>query len=42
MDRAITFFVGLDVHKDSIAIGVAEAGHDAPRFLGPCGYTLVP
>src|ERR1700728_36325 len=33
MDESITSFVGLDVHKDSIAIAVAE-GRDAPRFLG--------
>jgi transposase len=35
-----TAFVGLDVHKDSIAIGVAEAGREAPRFLGTCGPQL--
>jgi hypothetical protein len=34
MDNFITSFVGLDVHKDSIAIAVAEAGRDEPRFLG--------
>lgn len=27
-------YVGLDVHKDSIAMAVAEAGRDAPRDLG--------
>jgi transposase len=37
MHNDITAFVGLDVHKDSIAIGVAETGREAPRFLGTCG-----
>ena len=27
-------FVGLDVHKDSIAIAVAEAGRESAKFLG--------
>ena len=35
-----TAFVGLDVHKDTIAIGVAECGREAPRFLGTCGPQL--
>jgi transposase len=30
----------LDVHKDSIAIGVAEAGREAPRFVGTASPTL--
>jgi transposase len=30
--------VGLDVHKDSIAVGVAPAGREPPRFVG----TVVP
>lgn len=34
MDDFITTFVGLDVHKDSIAMAVAETGRDEPRFLG--------
>ena len=34
MKETITSFVGLDVHKDSIAIAVAEAGRQAPRFVG--------
>lgn len=37
MDDGITSFVGLDVHKDSIAIAVAEAGREAPRFIGTTG-----
>lgn len=34
MDESITSFVGLDVHKDTIAVAVAEAGRQAPRFVG--------
>lgn len=34
MKEAITSFVGLDIHKDSIAIAVAEAGRLPPRFVG--------
>jgi transposase len=34
MKETITSFVGLDVHKDSIAIAVAQAGRQAPRFIG--------
>jgi transposase len=37
MKKPITTFVGLDVHKDSTAIGVAEAGREAPRFVGTVG-----
>ena len=33
MKEPITSFVGLDVHKDSIAVGVAEAGRQAPRNI---------
>jgi transposase len=38
MDEIITSFVGLDVHKDSIAIGVAPIGREPPHFVG----TVVP
>ena len=34
MEQVITSFVGLDVHKDSIAVAVAETGREAPRFVG--------
>jgi transposase len=34
MDDGITSFVGLDVHKDSIAVAVAESGRESPRFVG--------
>jgi transposase len=40
MSENITAFVGLDVHKDSIAIAVAEPGRAAPRFLGTTGPAL--
>jgi transposase len=40
MSKGITAFVGLDVHKDSIAIAVAEPGRAAPRFLGTTGPVL--
>lgn len=34
MREPITSFVGLDVHKDSIAVAVAQAGRQPPRFIG--------
>jgi transposase len=40
MDEPITGFVGLDAHAESIAIGVAEVGRDAPRFVGTVGSRL--
>ncbi|MFG0316658.1 MAG: IS110 family transposase [Planctomycetota bacterium JB042] len=30
----ITHYVGLDVHKDSIAVAIAAEGRERPRFLG--------
>jgi hypothetical protein len=35
-----TVFVGLDVHKDTVAIAVAEDGRTEPRFVGTCGPEL--
>ncbi len=35
-----TVFVGLDVHKDTIAVAAAEAGRAAPRFIGTCGPSV--
>jgi len=40
MSKTITSFVGLDVHKDSTAIAVAEAGRENPRFIGTVGSEL--
>ena len=40
MSENITAFVGLDVHKESIAIAVAEPGRAAPRFIGTTGPAL--
>jgi transposase len=37
MDEDITGFVGLDAHAESTAIGFAEAGRAAPRFVGTVG-----
>ena len=36
MEDDITVFIGLDVHKDSIAVAAADAGRCAPRFVGTC------
>ena len=38
MDKGIKAAVGLDVHKDSIAIGVADAAGGAGRFVGRIGH----
>lgn len=40
MKDNITVFVGLDVHKDCVAIAVAHAGRAEPRFVGTCGAQL--
>src|SRR5687768_13020718 len=40
MNDDITVFVGLDVHKDSVAIAAADLGRTEPRFVGTCGAEL--
>lgn len=34
MKETITSYVGLDIHKDSVAIAIAAAGRSAPHFVG--------
>lgn len=42
MKKRIKFYVGLDIHKESIAIAYAEAGsRDEPRFLGSTPYSVI-
>ena len=40
MNEDITGHVGLDVHKNTIAVAVAEPGRAAPRFVGTTGPQL--
>jgi transposase len=40
MKEPITFYVGLDIHKDSVAIAIAHAGRDAPQFVGTTAANL--
>jgi transposase len=40
MKDDITAFVGLDVHKDTIAIAVAHEGRGEAQFVGTCGPEL--
>lgn len=41
MDEPIRFFIGLDVHKDSIAIAASQANsREEPRFIGTTGYSV--
>jgi transposase len=40
MEKGIKFYVGLDVHKDTIAIAVAEAGRTAGRVIGTLAHDV--
>ena len=40
MDECIKFFVGLDVHKDTIAVAVAETGRAPARLVGSIGHDV--
>jgi len=40
MEEGIKFFVGLDVHKDSIAVAIAEAGRAPARLLGNMAHDV--
>jgi transposase len=40
MDECIKFFVGLDVHKDSIAVAVAEPGRAPARLVGSIAHDI--
>jgi transposase len=40
MDEGIKFFVGLDVHKDSIAVAVADAGREPARLVGTIAHDV--
>jgi transposase len=42
MNKVITSFVGLDVHKDSTAIAAAKAGRESPQFIGTVEADLAP
>lgn len=41
MEEGIEFFVGLDVHKDSIVVAVAEAGRAPARVVGRIPHDVV-
>lgn len=40
MGKGIKAYVGLDVHKDSIAVGTADAGGGGARFVGTIAHDL--
>jgi len=33
VNETITSYVGLDIHKASVAMAIADAGRAAPRFI---------
>ena len=37
MDQRIKFFVGLDVHKDSIGVAACDASREPARIVGTLG-----
>ena len=41
MDEGIKFFVGLDVHKHTIAVAVADAGRMPARLIGNIAHDVV-
>lgn len=38
MHEGIRFFVGLDVHEDTIAMSVADTGRTAARLIGTIAH----
>jgi transposase len=40
MDKGIKFFVGLDVHKETIVMAVAEAGREDGRVIGTFAHDV--
>src|SRR6266496_1657882 len=40
MNEDIKFFVGLDVHKETIAVAVAEAGREPARLVGSIAHDV--
>jgi transposase len=40
MEEGIKFFVGLDVHKDSIAVAIAETGRAPARLVGSIAHDV--
>jgi len=40
MEENIKFFVGLDVHKDTIAVAVAQAGREPARLVGSIAHDV--